>query len=222
MEWAILRNLSAESKRAVMATMVRRKYATGHTLFFEGDPGDSLHLLAKGRVAIRVSTPAGDVATLTVLGPGDCFGEQALLTQEARRTASAVALQPTETMLLHRAEFQALLHQHPSIADVLVEVMAEQVRRLSRLVLDAHFVDADRRVYRRTADLAAMEHGQPPFTIVMTQDDIATMAGTTRPTANRALKALEDQGLLELARGRIIVLQPDQLATLAYGKHRGY
>ena len=219
MDWEILRNLTPEGRKAVLATMVRRRYTAGNTLFFEGDPGDSLHLMAKGRVAIRVTTPMGETATLTVLGPGETFGEQALLTADARRTASAVALEPAETLLLHRAEFQTLLRQHPSIADVLVEVLAAQVRRLSTLVVDAHFVDADRRVCRRLADLAAMSAGETaPFAIVLTQDDLASMAGTTRPTTNRALKALASDGLITLTRGKIVINEPQRLDLLAYGR----
>lgn len=219
MDWEILRNLTPDGRKAILATMVRRRYAAGNSLFFEGDPGDSLHLLAKGRVAIRVTTPMGETATLTVLGPGETFGEQALLTADARRTASAVALEPAETLLLHRAEFQTLLRQHPSIADVLVEVLAAQVRRLSVLVVDAHFVDADRRVSRRLADLAAMTpQASAPLTIVLTQDDLASMAGTSRPTTNRALKVLADDGLITVTRGKIVILDPERLATLAYGR----
>jgi len=102
---------------------------------------------------------------------------------------------------------------------VLVEVLAAQVRRLSVLVVDAHFVDADRRVSRRLADLAAMTpQASAPLTIVLTQDDLASMAGTSRPTTNRALKVLADDGLITVTRGKIVILDPERLATLAYGR----
>ena len=92
----LLAGLSDEDRRAVAARMVRRSFRKGETLFDEGDPGDSLHLIEKGRVAIRPSTPLGEVVTLAILGPGESFGEQALLAPDAKRTASAVALEAVE------------------------------------------------------------------------------------------------------------------------------
>ena len=61
-------------RRDLLASMRRRKFAKGEALFHEGDPGDTLHLVARGRVAISVTTPMGETATFIVLGPGDTFG----------------------------------------------------------------------------------------------------------------------------------------------------
>ena len=77
MNFDLLAGLSDADRRAVAARMVRRSFRKGETLFHEGDPGDSLHLIEKGRVAIRPSTPLGEVVTLAILGPGESFGEQA-------------------------------------------------------------------------------------------------------------------------------------------------
>ena len=101
--------------------MVRRSYRKNETLFHAGDPGSTLHVVEKGHVAIRVSTPSGDVATLTVLGPGNSFGEQALINESATRTASAVALDVVETRTLSRAEFERLRQSSPAVGRFLVE-----------------------------------------------------------------------------------------------------
>lgn len=77
--WLLLADLDDSARRAFLARAVRRRFRRGETLFHEGDPGDTLHLLAKGRVVVRVSTPLGDVAALVVLGPGQSFGEVALV-----------------------------------------------------------------------------------------------------------------------------------------------
>jgi CRP/FNR family cyclic AMP-dependent transcriptional regulator len=209
----LLSALTDDERRQVLAGTVRRKFAKGEVLFHEGDPGDSVHLIEKGHVAVRVSTALGDVSTHTVLGPGSSFGEQALLAPDARRTATAAALDPVETRVLHRDQFAALVDTHPKVALVLVELLAAQVRRLSDRLVEALFVPAETRVMRRVLDLVTVFGDGAP--IAVTQEDIATMAGTTRPTANRVLKAAEDAGAVALTRGRIEVLDRDTLAARA-------
>jgi CRP-like cAMP-binding protein len=208
----ILDALDADARRSLLASTRRRKFARGETIFHEGDPGDSLHLVDKGRIAIRVTTPMGEVATLTVVGPGDAMGEGALLAPDSRRTASAVPLEPTETRVLHRDDFASLRREHPVISELLVLALAAQVRRLSSHLVEALYVDSDRRVLRRLAMLAGDQAG---IDLPITQDDLATMAGTTRPTANRVLKSVEEAGVIALRRGHITVLDPDALARHA-------
>jgi CRP-like cAMP-binding protein len=203
----LLEVLNDADRRSVLATMTRRSYRKGDTLYFEGDPGDSLHVLQKGHVAVKVSTPFGDVATLTVLGPGESFGELALLGGDSLRTASVIALEPVETKALHRRDFDELRRKHPAVERLLVEALAAQVQRLSGQVLDALYVPADKRVIRRMAQLAALyDDGSASISVPVRQEDIASMAGTTRPTANRVLMSLQADGLLTLARGRTDVL----------------
>ena len=198
--------LAEGDRRAVLQSTTRRKFRKGDTIFHEGDPGDSLHMIERGHVAVRVSTPGGDVATLTVLGPGDFFGEQALLSRDARRTASVVALDQTETMSLHRRDFDALRAQHPHIDGFLVGVLALTVQRLSVEVLEALYVPVDKRLLRRLVDLARLYgKGRNECSIPITQEDLATMAGTTRPSANRCLQELVVAGIVELHRGRITI-----------------
>jgi CRP/FNR family cyclic AMP-dependent transcriptional regulator len=203
----LLAGLSDADRRAVAARMVRRSFRKGETLFHEGDPGDSLHLIEKGRIAIRPSTPLGEVVTLAILGPGESFGEQALLAPDAKRTASAVALEAVETRVLYRRDVNDLRATQPSIDRFLVVLLAGQVRRLSQRVLEALYYPADRRVVRRLAELAELyDDGAVPIVIGLRQDDLATMAGTTRSTTNRVLQQLVDAGVVGLGRGRLEVL----------------
>ena len=113
------------------ATMPRRTYRKGDTLFHEGDSGDLLYRIERGRVAVRITTALGDVVTLSILGRGDTFGEQALLAADSTRTASVVALESVEVRTLHRRDFVALRQRDPTVDGLLVEVLAAQVRRLS-------------------------------------------------------------------------------------------
>ena len=213
MEWTVLKGLGEETERTILRSTTRRRYRRGETLFHEGDPGDTFHLLVKGRVAVKVSTPLGDIATLSVLGPGASFGEQALIDQQGRRSATIVALEPVETLTLHRAEFDRMRQLHPSVEHLLVEVLAAQVRRLSAAVLEALYVPAETRVLRRLHEVAALYNdGKSAIVVPLTQEELATMAGTTRPTANRALQHLEQVGVVSLGRGRVEIQDLDELA----------
>src|SRR6185369_16209122 len=105
-----------------------------------------------------------------------------------RRSATVTAVGATDTRVVDHAEFERLRREHPQIQGFLVELLAAQVRRLSALTIEAMFVPADTRVLRRLLEVTQEFGENDGTTIALTQDDLASMAGTTRPTANRVLK----------------------------------
>jgi CRP/FNR family transcriptional regulator, cyclic AMP receptor protein len=207
-DWPLLESLDPEERRALLAAARRRRFGRREVLFHEGDPGDALHLIVAGRVAVYVSTPLGDRAILAVLEPGEFVGEMALVSPAAERAATARALEPTETFALRSAEFETLRRAHPAVDRFLVEVLAATVRRLNGLLLEALYVPADKRVMRRLASLAPAD-GTP---VALTQEELAGLAGTARATANRALRSAEADGILRLRRSRIEILDHEALA----------
>jgi CRP/FNR family transcriptional regulator, cyclic AMP receptor protein len=215
-QWPVLAELPEDDRRRVLQAARRRRYARHEVIFHEGDPGDTLHLIAKGRVAVAIATPLGDSTTLTVLGAGQFFGELALVGNQPVRTATVAALEPTETLALRQQQFDELRRDHPTIDRFLVAILAEQVKRLSTQLLEALFVDAETRVLRRLLDLA-QEYGEglPGTVIPLTQEDIATMAGTTRPTTNRVLRDAEAAGAIRIARARTEIVDPSILIRWA-------
>jgi CRP/FNR family cyclic AMP-dependent transcriptional regulator len=212
--WPLLSPLSAEERRAVIRTAARRRYPKGDSLFHEGDPGDSFHLIDRGHVAITVTSDRGDVLMLDVLSPGDGFGEQALIAPESFRTATATAIGSVETLMLRRDAFAALRAEHPAVSDLLIAALAAQVRRLTAALVDAHALAADERVVKhlRRVALIFQTEGRPSVTVPFSQHDLASLAGTTRSTANRALQPLVADGVIVLGRGRIEVVDVDRLA----------
>jgi CRP-like cAMP-binding protein len=218
MAWSFLEEVPEEDRRRLLAATRRRRFARREVLFHEGDPGDTVHLLDRGRVAVRITTPRGDVATLRVRGPGEVIGELALLDSTSRRAATVVALERTETLTLHRDQFAELRRRHPSVDAFLVNVLAEEVRRLSGLLVEALHVPVDTRVVRRLVALAEAyrdPESDTPAEVPLTQEDLASLAGTSRATVNRVVGDAEKAGLVALRRGRIIVVDPDGLARLA-------
>ena len=208
MEWALLASLDEDLRRRVLSVARRRVFKRNEVIFHEGDPGDTLHLVLKGHVAIRVTTPMGERATLTVLGPGEAFGELALLGQESDRTATAIAVESAETMALHRRDFLDIRKADPGVDGILIDALSTRVSRLTGHLVEALYEPVEVRLARRLVALSETYADADAETInlPLTQEDLASMAGTTRPTANRILKELEDAGVIAIARGRIEIL----------------
>lgn len=213
-DWAVLSSLPTAEVAAIVQNGRRRRFGRGETLFHHGDPADTLHLLDKGHVAVRALTPQGEQAILSVLGPGDAFGELALLHDTARRTATVTAIEACETITLHRAQFGRLRARYPGIDAFLLSSLSSQVARLSDHLLEMLFMPTRLRVMQRVLNLAATFDGVIP----LTQEDIALMCGTTRPTVNEVLREVERSGAIRIGRGRIEVLDTHRLAALL-GRH---
>jgi CRP/FNR family transcriptional regulator, cyclic AMP receptor protein len=204
MEWPLFEGLPGDDVQAVLQAARRRTFAKGEIVFHYGDPGDSLHLVVKGRFAVRVMTPVGDVATLGIRVPGESFGEMALVEPDAHRSATVQALEPAETLAL---AYSRLGDLRPAVDRMLVVLLADQLRRHNQLLLDAFYVPAERRVLRRLLELGE--------TVELTQEELAQLAGTSRATVNRVLREEEKRGALRLDRGRVTVLDADALRRRA-------
>jgi CRP/FNR family cyclic AMP-dependent transcriptional regulator len=212
MEWQLLADVPDEALRAVLSIARRRTFDRNEIVFHRGDPADSLHLISSGRFAVRIATPLGDQATLSVRGPGDAFGELALLGKESARSATVCALESGETRSIYRREFTQLCREHPRVNEVLSGILADHLRRLSEQVIEAYYVPADRRVLRRVRELSELYGGGD---VPLTQEDIAGLAGVSRATVNRVLRDEEKRGTVRLQRGRTVVLEPEALARRA-------
>jgi len=198
----------------VLAIARRRTFEKGEIVFHRDDPAESLHLIVRGRFGARVASQVGDSVLLDVLGPGQAFGELALLLPGERRSATVAALEDGETRSIFRDDFARLQCSHPGVKDVLLRLLAEQVRRTSDRIVEAHHVDADTRVRRRLCELAAIYGGVDGESVVpLTQDDLASMAGTSRATVNRVLREEEKRGIVALRRGRVTLRDVAELAA---------
>ena len=216
MRWPLFDGVPEAEVQRVLSIARRRTFQRGEVVFHVDDPADTLHLVVGGRFAVRVQTRLGDVAILTVIGPGGMFGELALIREEARRTATVEALEAGETRSIHRPDFDRLRAEHPGVTDVLVAVLAAGVDRLSRHLLEALYVPSDKRVLRRLAELArsyAPEGGEA--VIPLRQEDLAGLAGTSRATVNRVLREEAGRGTVALARGRTTVIDVGALEQRA-------
>jgi CRP-like cAMP-binding protein len=215
-QWALLADLQPEEMRDVLRAARRRRFARNEVVFHRDDPGDSLHLIEKGRFAIRVMTPLGETAMVGVRGPGESFGEMALVSEGSRRSATVSALEEAETFALYRDAFEQLRAQHAGVTQLLINSLTQEIRKMDERLLEALYVPAERRILRRLVELAVV---YPPrdgvVTIPLTQDTLAELAGASRSTVNKVLREEERRGVLELNRGVLRITDRDDIARRA-------
>jgi len=149
----LLSDLSPEDRSRVLARMHRRTYDAGEVVVHEGDPADTLHFIVEGRVVVKRYSEAGDRVAYNVIGPGQAFGELAMLSRDHRRTATIQAVERTTTLVLTYTDFERLCAEQPSVSRLLTRLLAARVARLTEALMEALHTPADQRVVRRLLDL---------------------------------------------------------------------
>lgn len=196
-----------------------RHYRAGTTIFHRDDPGTTLHIITGGLVKLVLASPEGREVTVGILDAGDFFGELALL-DGGVRSASAVALEATETLTLDREPFAALLARHPQVATALLGALGDRLRRTDELIQDILFLDLPGRLAKQLLALAeergvATEAGIR-IELRLSQSELAAVIGATRESVNRCLNAYADRGVLDLDRDTITLRPPEILRARIY------
>jgi CRP-like cAMP-binding protein len=189
----------------------RRQYPKDTVVFFENEEGDFFFMIVTGRIKVTILGDDGREVILSILGPGDFFGEMALLDNEPR-SATAIAIEDSELLSLHRHDFQTVLADNRSIMAALIKILAARIRRANHQISTLALLDVYGRVARVIVDMARdegrrLKDGRIAFRRA-THQEIANRIGTTRETVTRMLKDLERQGMLHIE-GREIIVQPD-------------
>jgi CRP/FNR family cyclic AMP-dependent transcriptional regulator len=183
-------------------------------IFHQGSIGSTLYIIVHGQVRIFTTSEAGQELTVTIFRDSDFFGEMALLDGQPR-AASAESMCRTITLTLHRAAFLHTINTCPPIAASVLEVMTARLRQRNLVAEQLANLSASQRVVRQLCDLATRygiaDGGAIRIDLHLTQDDLASLSGTTRETVNRVLANLRDQGLIRVERARVSVLKMQQL-----------
>ena len=221
----LFEGIEAHDLKGLGATMRTRRHRAGEVIYHQGDPGDALHVIVDGTVKLLLPSAEGDEAILATLSRQAFFGELALL-DHGPQSMTAVALEPTETIVVPRSTFMELIGTHDCAREVLLGALASALRRLTARVEALHFLDVPGRVAQALLGLAR-EHGQslgsaggePPdairITVRITQGDLARMVSASRQSVNQALAELAGDGIARFERDGIVVLAPDRLARRA-------
>jgi len=205
---------------AVIRVLRIRRFRRGDTVFHQGDPGDALFVLASGSVKVVLPSDEGaEPAIVAILGPGEFFGELAIL-DGAPHSATIVTVEPTETLVLHRDAFLRLIDTDAGLRRALLASLAAEIRRLTGHVEDLHFLDLPARLASRIVRLATstgatsggVTTGEVRIAWPYTQSELAGMIGGSRQSVNRLLADLADQGLVRLERDHLVVVDVERLA----------
>ncbi len=196
----------------------RRRFRRNEVIFHQGDPGESLHVVAVGAVKIVLPSAEGEEAIIATLRPGDFFGELALL-DGAPRSATASALEPSETLVLPRSVFAGLVETLPGLRDALLAGLAHELRRLTGHVEELHFLDLAGRLAMRLVRLARESQPDALKEIRLdwpyTQSDLAAMIGGTRQSVNWLLNELVEDGFIEIEPDVLVIADLEQLERRA-------
>jgi CRP/FNR family cyclic AMP-dependent transcriptional regulator len=193
--------LGPDATQALRRRGQRRQFRRREVLFRQGDVGDSVHVIERGHVVVKGERTPGETLTLAVLGPGDYFGDVAVLSTGGRRSAGVETLDPCVTFVVKGTDFVELRDRYPEIRRAMTESLARMCRRLVERLVDGRHMDARGRLTRQLLRLQELFGGDIPFT----QEDLANYVGVTRVTVNQLFSALADEGLVEVRRGAVRV-----------------
>lgn len=212
-------SLSADERAGLEKRFIWRHYAEDEYLFFEGDDAQWLILVVEGQVKMIKHSEGGRETILATFGPGQIVGEVGVLIGDTY-PATAQALEPTFTLNLPRDEYIALVQQHSDLAWALIVELGRRLQSAHETIRSLAVEKVERRVARVLLRLASacgerLEDGAVRITLPISRQEIADMAGTVLETAIRTMSRFQKQGLIETRQGRIILLKPHRLVTIA-------
>lgn len=215
---AFFRELDPTLVVEVASRAVAKRLRDGARLFAKGDPPDGLYGVVGGAVRVSSTGRDGQEVLITVLDPGQWFGEISLF-DGLPRTHDAHAKGDTTLLLVPRREFQDLLERRPALYPHFTRQLCARLRRVFSALEDWAFLDVASHLARRLLEMAEVpavaetdEDGAP--SVRLPQEELARLLGTTRESVGKVLKAWERQGLVRLAYGRVVIRNRDGLAAV--------
>ncbi len=214
----LFRGVAPEDLELIAPMLRQRRFRAGETIFHEGDPGDAMHVIASGRAKISIESQDGAEAILVTLAPGDVFGELVLL-DDAPRSATAVAVEPTVTYTLTQEAFGPLMADNEAFRTAILRTLTLDLRRLTTHVSELHFLDLGGRLASRLArmaeEVAPGEMQDVRLGRAYTQSELAAMIGGTRQSVNRVVAELVAEDLLRVEPHDLVVLDVRRMAQRA-------
>jgi CRP-like cAMP-binding protein len=214
----IFSNLSPEQLQSLPGKLHRHHYHRGEVIFHQEDPADRIHIIVTGTVKISITSEDGRERDIALFQPSDCFGEMALL-DGSNRSATATAVEETETMALYRQDFLDYLSENPEVASDVNSLLIQRLRNSNEMLGDMVFLDVPTRVAKQLLTLAETYAGDSddrgPVVVPMGQDELARLVGASRETVSRALNSYRRLGILDTAHRRITITDLPRLEKMA-------
>jgi CRP/FNR family transcriptional regulator, cyclic AMP receptor protein len=203
-------DLGADELQRISNLCHTQHMTSGEVLFQKGDPGNALFGVRRGQVRIETGATDGSRLTLNFMGPGDLFGEVAVLDGQSR-TADATAGEASELFVLRREDFLGHLEREPKVAIKIIQLLCQRIRwqseRMEESMLQALPVRLARRLVALAADFGSEVH--------ISQEQLGIFVGAARESVNRQLQSWRKDGILDLQRGRILLRNLTKLTAIA-------
>lgn len=187
-------------------------------LFHKGDTGRQVFIVISGKLKALTTSTDGDDVVFSILGPGEVFGEIALLSGTTR-TATISAIEACELLVIDRRDFMAFLDTHPDISANLLQVLALRLKRVSELVEDTLFLNLPLRLAKKLDALARLYghevEGGIRVDLKLSQEEWGDLVGATRESINKQVRQWVDAGVVRVDKGYIVIQQPGELQKLA-------
>ena len=212
----IFANLKPEQLQSLPDKLRRRHYQRGEVIFHQDDPADRMHIIVEGRVKISITSEDGREKDIALFQPGDCFGEMALL-DGANRSATATAIEPSDTMVLFRQDFLDFMSENPEVTSDVTNLLTKRLRNVNQMLGDVVFLDVPTRVAKQLLSLAENyvneqdgeasgdASGEGAIVVPIGQEELARLVGASRETVSRALKSYRRLGLVTTSHRRITI-----------------
>jgi CRP/FNR family transcriptional regulator len=205
----LFRDLGDEALRYLSTESRQRAFRAGETVCHQGEPGSTCHIIVRGRLRVFVVGEDGRELSVRLLGPGEIVGEMALF-EDLPRSANVEALEKTRTLELHRDVLLGCLQQSPALALSLLRALSARLRFATEEAEGLASLTVTERLVRRLRQLAGWcgrpVSGGVRITLPLTQQELATLVGTSRESVNRALVRLRRRGKVRLEEGWIVLL----------------
>ncbi|HEX4857482.1 MAG TPA: Crp/Fnr family transcriptional regulator [Usitatibacteraceae bacterium] len=198
-------NLEPAQLASIGAHAALRVFEKGELIVKQGDIADSLYAIVSGQVKVFISNDQEREVIVSTLHAGEFFGEIPMFDQEPR-TASVAALERCYIQQLSYKSLQKVMDRSPDIGKRLMQTMCQRLRHADRQISTLALMNISGRVSHALMELAIVSNGQKVFGKPFTQKDLAEMIGASREMVNRTLRALTEQGHIEVNRKSITIL----------------
>src|SRR5687767_10663223 len=215
---SLFSELSREELDRISRVAIPRSFPAGVRVFHEGDRSDACYVVRDGDLRVTREHSDGRAIALATLGPGDFFGELAML-DGGSRSASVETLSETELLALPAVDMRRVIAAHGDIAAKLIVALTRRLRETNERVARQSFQTVPSRVAGVLAQLIAEEaipEDREGITVRMTQADLAQLAGTSRESVSRFLATLERAGVVAVGRGRVTIVEPRRLRSYIF------
>lgn len=213
----LFRRLRADELDRLVAFTRWARHRARSVLFCKGDPGSSMMVVRHGRVKVSTHSECGKELVIDLFGPGEVFGEIALL-DGSSRTADAVTIDDCELLVLDRRDFIPFLLGHPDASVRMLEVLTCRLRRTTQLLEDVAFREGPARLARRFVRLAEFSGRNVDDGIFvdmpLSQQQLGDMVGMTRESINKQLRQWRNQGLIMWSRGYYTITNMEGLSKI--------